>query len=93
MDSDLNQRLDRPSATPDDLAEAERLLLHLKYLLLFPTPNGQFVECLKAMGAKTPEGRQWSYVAAQPVLDRLSKKRLLAVDHGCLPALAHDITG
>ncbi|EDP60932.1 hypothetical protein BAL199_30739, partial [alpha proteobacterium BAL199] len=39
------------------------------------------------------EGRQWSYVAAQPVLDRLSKKRLLAVDHGCLPALAHDITG
>ncbi len=92
MDSDLNQRLDRPSATPDDLAEAERLLLHLKYLLLLPTPNGQFVECLKAMGAKTPEGRQWSYVAAQPVLDRLSKKRLLAVDHCCLPALAHDIT-
>ena len=30
MDTDLNQRLDRPSATPDDLAEAERLLLHLK---------------------------------------------------------------
>ncbi len=42
------------------LAPSLRLLLRLKSLIMPPATRSDFVECLRATGSRTPDGKAWS---------------------------------
>jgi len=71
------------------LASSLRLLLRLKSLIVPSATKSDFVECLRATGSRTPEGKAWSAVSVNTWSDELRRQGLMTADHACQPALLH----
>ncbi len=68
------------------------LVLRLKGLLGEQTTKSDFVDCVRATGWRTAEGRPWSAQAVNTVLDELIAKELLTANFfTCVPALLHPV--
>jgi superfamily II DNA or RNA helicase len=64
-----------------------KLLVRLKSLLVPPVTKSDFVECLKAAGSRTPDGRAWTVASVSSWCDELRRPGLLTADDGCPPDL------
>ena len=71
------------------LAPSLRLLLRLKSLIMPPATKSDFVECLRATGSRTPDGKAWSAISVNTWSDELRRQGLMTADHACPPSLLH----
>jgi hypothetical protein len=67
---DVFQRLEPPS----------QMVLRLKALIGAPVTRGAFIEVLRATGIRTPDGKAWSAISLNPLMDRLRSQGLLEDD-------------
>src|SRR5260221_1585865 len=67
------------------LAPSLRLLPRLKSLIVPPATKSDFVECLRATGSRTPDGKGWSAVSVNTWSDELRRQGLMTADHACQP--------
>src|SRR5258708_5513052 len=71
------------------LAPSLRQLLRLKSLIMPPATKSDFVECLRATGSRTADGKAWSAVSVNTWSDELRRQGLMTADHACQPAFLH----
>jgi superfamily II DNA or RNA helicase len=68
-----------------------KMFVRLKSLLVPPVAKPEFMDCLKATGSRTRDGKAWTSQLVSGVLDELHDLGLLTKDHACLPALLHAV--
>jgi superfamily II DNA or RNA helicase len=71
------------------LAPSLRLLLRLKSLIVPPVAKSEFVECLKATGSQTPDGKAWTAVSVNAWSDELRHQGLMTGENTWPPGLLH----
>jgi len=92
----MNVSLARPpSASVWDhylrLPSGPKLLLRLKSLIGSSVTKTEFIDCLKATGLRTPEGKAWSPQLVNAQFADLRAEGLLTDDNACPPALLHRV--
>jgi superfamily II DNA or RNA helicase len=75
----------------EELRPSVKQLLRLKSLMVPSVTKSEFVECLKAAGSRTPDGKAWSAISVNAWSDGFVKVGLLTPDHACPPALLHAV--
>ena len=82
-----------PAATLWDryvrLPPSLRMLLRLKSLIVPGATKSEFVECIKASGSRTPDGKIWTAVSVNTWSDELRRQGLMTAENACAPALLH----
>ena len=84
-----------PAATLWDryvrLPPSLRMLLRLKSLIVPGATKSEFVECIKASGSRTPDGKTWTAVLVNTWSDELRRQGLMTAENACAPALLHQV--
>ena len=75
----------------DRLAPSPKLAMRLKSLIHPAVTKAEFVECLKATGARSLDGKAWTAQMVHAMLDELRGMGLLTADHACVPSLLHPV--
>ncbi len=67
------------------------MLLRLKSLIVPGATKSEFVECIKASGSRTPDGKIWTAVLVNTWSDELRRQGLMTAENACAPALLHQV--
>ena len=71
------------------LPPGPKLILRLKSLTIPQVTKSEFIDCMRATGRRTQEGKAWSPQLINAMFDELRRQGLLTDDLACLPALVH----
>jgi superfamily II DNA or RNA helicase len=69
----------------------QKMVLRLKSLLRPAASPAELVECLKATGVRTPNGKAWTSPLVSALQDELRHAGLLTREGACLPELVHEV--
>jgi superfamily II DNA or RNA helicase len=73
------------------LPPGPKLILRLKSLTIPQVTKSEFIDCMRATGLRTREGKAWSPQLINAMFDELRRLGLLTNDQACQPALLHPV--